>query len=202
MAAALDFFAMEDVDSTPNRHTWPSELVPVASTQLSWEYLHDIIGTFVDEYVMPSLSFDVQGKPRASREENGIQNYACSLLTDCLVVHEFNDVVHEGDGERMMTLWKFLLLYFRATGHLNYALESVNLVAQTQALLSAREAFRVKWCRFVNTRGQPGTNVSCDLAMKHWNRAFKTHLSSTGANISASTITRTGTALSILEAVC
>lgn len=75
-------------------------------------------------------------------------------------------------------------------------------MAQTEALLSERDAFRVKWCRFVNTRGHPGANLPCDLAMEHWNRAFKTHLSAAGANVNASTILRTGTALSTLQSIC
>ncbi len=112
----------------------------------------------------------------------------------CLIAFWFNDAVHEGDGDRMMVIWKLLLLYFRSTGHRNYALEAVNLLAQT---LSERDAFRVKWCRFVNSRGHLGTNLPCDLAMEHWNKAFKTHLSATGANVNASTILRTGTALNI-----
>ena len=45
-----------------------------------------------------------------------------------------------------MVIWKLHLLYFRTTGHKNYAMESVNLVAQSLALLSERDAFRLKWC--------------------------------------------------------
>lgn len=201
MAAALHFFGMDDTNEEPKQHAWPPELVPASSAELSWEYLHDILGTFVDQYIMPSIAFDITGKPQKGSEKNGIRNYACSLMTDCLVIAEFNDAVHEGDGERMMVIWKLLLLYFRASGHKNYALESVNLVAQSLALLSERDAFRLKWCRFVNKRGQKGTNIPCDLAMEHWNKAFKTHLSATGANIRSSTIMRTGMALSTLESI-
>ena len=58
---------------------------------------------------------------------HGIHNYACSYMADLLLVEEFNDAVHEGDGERMLTIWKLLLVYFRTTGHTNYAAESANL---------------------------------------------------------------------------
>lgn len=84
------------------------------------------MGAFVDDFVMPCISFSLSGKPHKSRED-GIRNYACSLLSDCLLVEEFNDAVHEGDGGRIMVIWKLLLLYFRATGHRNYALEAVLL---------------------------------------------------------------------------
>lgn len=131
MAAALHFFGMDDTNEEPKQHAWPPELVPASSAELSWEYLHDILGTFVDQYIMPSIAFDITGKPQKGSEKNGIRNYACSLMTDCLVIAKFNDAVHEGDGERMMVIWKLLLLYFRASGHKNYALESVNLAVQS-----------------------------------------------------------------------
>ena len=130
MAAALNLFGMDTVSEQPQEHTWPPELVPVASADFNWEYIDDILGTFVDEYVMPSITFDLTSTSRKGSEENGIRNYACSLMKDCLVI---DDSVHKGDGERMMIVWKLLLLYFRVTGHRNYASESVNIVAQTQA---------------------------------------------------------------------
>ena len=87
----------------------------------------------------------------------------------------------------MLSVWKFLL-YFRVTGHTNYAHESVNLVAQVSSLLSERSAHQLKWCWFVNTKGTPGHNISCDLAMEHWNRAFKQHVHTAGGNVSTSTV--------------
>ena len=55
----------------------------------------------------------------------------------------------------------------------------------------------------MNTTGKPGKNHSCDLEMEHWNAAFKQHIAATaGGNVNASTITRTGMALSTLQQVC
>ena len=77
IAATLHFFDMDATDEEPKRHAWPPELVPASSAALSWEYLHDILGTFVDEYVMPSIAFDIAGKPQKASEKNGIRNYVC-----------------------------------------------------------------------------------------------------------------------------
>ena len=55
----------------------------------------------------------------------------------------------------------------------------------------------------MNTTGKPGKNHSCDLEMEHWNAAFKQHIAATaGGNVNASTITRTGMALSTLQQLC
>ena len=92
----------------------------------------------------------------------------------------------------MLSMWKVLLLY--------YAYQSVNLVAQA-SLLSER-AHLLKWCRFVSTKGTPGHNISCDLAMEHWNCAFKQHVHTAGGNVSTSTLKRTVMALYTLECIC
>ena len=72
-------------------------------------------------------------------------------MADLLLVEEFNDAVHEGDGERMLTVWKLLLLHFRTTGHTNYMQQRV--ITEASALLTDRGAHRLKWCRFINTKG-------------------------------------------------
>ena len=61
-------------------------------------------------------------------------------MADLLLVEEFSDAVHEGDGEQMLTIWKLLLLYFRTTGHTNYAAENVRLITEASALLTERGA--------------------------------------------------------------
>ena len=154
---------------------------------------------------MPSLLFSLSPTKTSSEKSDasshGLHSYACSFMADLLLVEEFKDAVREGDGERMLTIWKLLLLYFRATGHTNYAAESVRLIAEASALLTERGAYRLKWCRFINTRGKPGNNIPCDLGMEHWNRAYKQHLATAGGNVSSSTIIRTGLALSTLNEV-
>ncbi len=202
MAAALLYFGMESKDSKPSKNTWHPTLPMTTAPQHHWQYLLRVVGSFVEEFVMPSFSFSVDDKEKVPDSDHSVRNYARSFMADLLFIEEFKDAVHEGDGDRMLRIWKFLLLYFRSTGHTKYAYEAVNLVAQSSALLSERQAYRLKWCRFVNTSGKPGRNISCDLANEHWNRAFKGHLASAGGNVNSSTILRTGAALSTLEDVC
>ena len=212
IAAALKFFGMKDKTDKPVNYQWHPSLPMSTSTTLHWTYLMDTILAFVDQYIMPSFkfSFDIPKQSKSDAKignqmdasKLGISNYAHSFLADLLFVEELIDAVHEGDGDRMMTIWKYLLLYFRSTGHRNYAYESVNIIAQASSLFSERSAHRLKWCRFVNTMGKPGKNHSCDLEMEHWNAAFKAHVATAGGNVNASTITRTGMALSTLQQVC
>ena len=65
-------------------------------------------------------------------------------MTDCLVVEEFSDAIREGDGERIIQMWKFLLLYFRAAHRTKYVLEALTLLVQVQALFPATTTYLPK----------------------------------------------------------
>ena len=99
--------------------------------------------------------------------------YALQILTLLLVWHGFDDAIHEGDGDRVLTYWKFLAVAFKVTRHSNYFKEAVILQLQYHYLLPEREAEQLKWSRFVNTIGKTGCNVSCDLHIEHLNRRLK-----------------------------
>ena len=173
IAAPFSFFGMNSNTDRPSTHLWNPTLPMSTLTELHWKYLVDTLSVFVDDYIMLSFVFNLE-EPK-SRKKNGekadncrvgISNYACSFLADLLFVEEMVDAVHEGDGDRMMTVTKYLLLYFRSTGHRNYALECINTIAQVRSLLSECNAYCLKWCRFVNRTGKPGRNHSCDLGMQ------------------------------------
>ena len=70
----------------------------------------------------------------------------------------FKDAVREGDGEHVLLLWKFMLLVFKATGRKNYALEALTLLSQYYILLPPNLAEQLKWSRFINIHGCPGSS--------------------------------------------
>ena len=90
--------------------------------------------------------------------------YATDLLTFSLIWHGFHDSIKEGDGNRIMKYWKFLLPIFQQTGHYNYSKEAFILLAQTK-FLSQRKASELMWSRNVNTHGRQGCKF-----MQHSNR--------------------------------
>ena len=58
---------------------------------------------------------------------------------------EFQDAIREGDGIRVIRCWKFLLLWFRSTGHTNYAIEAMTLLSQLYHLFTPRLAEQLIW---------------------------------------------------------
>ena len=55
-----------------------------------------------------------------------------------LLHEEFKDAIREGDGERVLRVWKFLLIIFKASNKSNYSIEAFNLLAQYYILLPPR----------------------------------------------------------------
>lgn len=99
--------------------------------------------------------------------------YATQILTLALVWLAFNDAVAEGDGDRVLLCWKFLLVIFRVKGQRNYCKEAIILLMQYHCTFSERKAAQLKWSRFINTSGKQGGNIPCDLHLEHLNRRIK-----------------------------
>ena len=74
---------------------------------------------------LPSFLQKLGDKPHASTDikakaPDGIFNYASAFLNDGLLVMELWNAIHEGDGDRIVRTWKFMLLYFWFGRHTNY----------------------------------------------------------------------------------
>ena len=94
-------------------------------------------------------------------------------------------------------MWKYFMLIFKTMGHKNYAAEALTLLSQCHITLPQNLAEQLKWSRFINTRGLPDHNVSCDLHMEHLNRLVKVAIDGLGANKSKISILRVGKAGSL-----
>ena len=201
-AAMANYFGMVSTTDDPSVHSWSVPLV-LAGSESKWLYLSTELTKLIDNFILPRLTFSAKVKETALSEEHpsSVQNYVWGLLADLLVAEEFRDAIREGDGDRVFRLWKLFQLYFRASGHTKYAYESVQLVADVKSLQSEQTAHQILWSRFVNTKGGLGRNISCDLHMEHLNRAFKSHLGTSGGNVTEKTLIRTGKALSTLQAM-
>lgn len=127
-------------------------------------------------------------------------SYAVDLLGLSLLWHGYHDSVKEGDGNRILLYWKFLLPIFQQEGHYNYANEAFTLISQTK-LLSERKLTEVKWSRTVNTQGRQGQNIPIDLYMEHLNHRLKFMIGNLSANARPS-IQRVAKSLKVVHEIC
>ena len=121
-----------------------------------------------------------------------------------LLLRNFNDACHEGEGARLGRCIKFFLLYFfqDGRGRTKYALEALHLMFQLNATLTPRDAERVMWNRTVNNIGGLGNNVAMDLDLEHDNHLLKDMLKCLGSNLTEATVTRICKAFFILKHLC
>jgi len=119
----------------------------------------------------------------------------CSLMDHGLLYMNFTDAtctcIAEGDGDRIMCCWKFLLLHFYTDrGSSKYALEALYLQLQQQAILSPRQGYRQRWNRSVNNHGVGGSNVPIDLEVEYDNNSIKEGIRKLCPNLTHAAVTR------------
>lgn len=100
-------------------------------------------------------------------------NYHKAKMRMGLLLADINDSIREGDGTRLINLYKIALLLYKRYGHVKYAYTTLLFLTKVKAILSAERAESLVANRFCNTHGRPGMNVSMDLFLEHRNNAVK-----------------------------
>ena len=137
----------------------------------------------------------------SSGQENGtINNYAVDILTLGLLWHGFKDATKEGDGDRIILYYKFLLPIYRSMQCRNYCVEAFRLLVQTM-ILSPRKVAEIKWNRTINVHGEREKNIPADLHMEHLNRRLKKAMRSIGSNVHPMVIQRAAKSLGPVSTV-
>ena len=140
---------------------------------------------------LPQTDSLEEDNPAASGNDDGVYVYATELLTLGLIWHGFHDSIKEGDGDRILIYWKFLLIIFKVAKCYNYAKEAVYLLLQHKAQLL--------WSRCVNTRGVAGGNIPGDLHNEHLNRRLKNIIAGQGSNVNPDSVVRAGNTVMCIQ---
>ena len=84
-----------------------------------------------------------------------VQNYGVSLIELFIVLMQLNDKIHEGDGDRNVINWKYLLSVFKANNKFSkYAVEAVYFLTSVKYMLTHHVSERVIWGRGTNKKGK------------------------------------------------
>ncbi len=157
------------------------------------EILHKVCIAVVEKFA--SIQLNITSKYQSNDK---VFMYASNLLSLGCFYLEFSDGIREGDGNRVLRCWRYLLPMFFSSGRRNYALESLHFLVQHAFTLSPRQSAELLWSRFINSRGLPGHNIPNDLHMEHLNRLIKMSLNGLGANKTPKAITTAGRVLGLL----
>ena len=202
LAAAMEFLGMENLDEEPSAEVFPPGVWMLHREERK-DILLSVCGAIVEQYTDISTFKDASDKDESNkrRDEDRVLSYAKEVLTFGLFYKELVDAVHLGDGVRVLSWWRFMMLIFKSTSRTNYSIEAFVLLAQHKYLLNPRERTQLLYSRFINTHGLPGKNISCDLHMEHLNRLLKDSIQALGANKTPNAINRLGRCIAPLADV-
>ena len=150
----------------------------------------------VDKYI--DFSYNRRDKTKTTDQ---VQEYATQILSLGCFYSEYSDAIKEGDGDRILRCWRYLLPIFWNSGRTNYANEALRMLYQHDFTLSPAHAKQLLWGRCINVHGYKGKNIPADLHMEHLNRVVKDCLRGLGANQTDTAILRIGRALGTIVPV-
>ena len=140
--------------------------------------------------------------PPAEQTTDDRYNYATALLNFGMIVFNFDDAVKEGDVERILRCWQFMMQIFRAYKHTKCSFAALQLIFFSTCLLSERLSHLLKWNRTVNNnKGGKGQNISLDLRLEHLNNLLKEMLKYLGVNVTQKSAQRCSEAISAPEEI-
>ena len=202
LTACMAVFKMESLEDQPTEEMFSKESLTSDDTVKRSTLLKAILSVLQEHVSLPSIAEHVDFAEESPKDH--VQEYARETLSLGLIFLECQDATREGDGERIIRCWRYLLLIFKESGRTNYSTEAFTLLSQFQFLFSERMQMQIMWCRTVNVHGLPGRNIPCDLFNEHLNRECKESIRGLGSNITDRAIQRIGKSLhstvNILEA--
>ncbi|XP_063076085.1 uncharacterized protein LOC134466120 [Engraulis encrasicolus] len=139
--------------------------------------------------------------PGTSLNKDHKQEHTLARLSFSFLLWDMLDAVKEGDGERLMRLYKVALLFYKAHAHSHYAYSTLLLTLQVNACLTPRMSHSVTWNRFWSTRGGNGGNIPLDLHLEHLNNFLKSFLKGQGPNLSEASASRVSKAIGVLKEI-
>lgn len=187
IAAGMHFFGLKELSSEPTANRVASDV------SCKWKVLSHVIGRLVDRYVILCKHAEIQQNAPVHKPLT-----AESVQTNPHAVR----IQNQGNGERIIRCWKFMLLYFRHFHHYKYALEAFHTLALVELVATPHVRQQIVWSRVVNNRGGAGNNIPVDLHMEHLNRLLKDMIVGIGANISESAIVQSSKSLDGIKTVC
>ena len=137
---------------------------------------------------------------RTTHHHDDLNSYSSKVLGMGLLAWGMEDAIREGDGGRMIRLWKFLLVLFKQAGKNKYALEAMHLLSDVKIALNEKQAHELTWNRTCNPRGRVDGNKPLDLHLEHMNRTFKDDISSFSPRLTESSVQKTAHASPVVEA--
>ena len=130
-----------------------------------------------------------------SEEQDHLYNYSRNALVLTYIVKNFIDARKHGDGERLIRIYKYFLLYFKIDKRTKYSFQTLHLLSQIEFLLPPGMSHELRWNRFVNNKGNLDTNIELDRELEHRNKYAKQQIKSFQGKVTDTSIHRVSSQL-------
>ncbi|XP_073728877.1 uncharacterized protein [Misgurnus anguillicaudatus] len=144
------------------------------------------------------LTDKLSGNTSLSKRDHK-QEHTVARLSFSFMILDMLDAVKEGDGERLMRLYKVAMIYYKAFGHSHYAYSTLLMTLQVNACLTPRMSHSMIWNRFWSSKGGNGNNIPLDLHLEHLNNFLKSFLKGLGPNLSENSARRVSQSIGVLK---
>ena len=112
LAAAMEFFGMDDIENDPNAEIFPPTLWMLEKEE-RYAVLLSVCGSIVDEFTDIIRTFETSPEQGEKGKQHQILAYAKEVMSFVLLYTELVDAVREGDGLRVLRWWRFMLLILK-----------------------------------------------------------------------------------------
>lgn len=172
----------------------------IASEQTKENY-NKICDGMVTTFLMPAYQMEEEIEFGPHQQTNSVPNYTKNVLALGYMVKSFMDARKCADGERIIRLHKYFILYFTLTHKTKYALYTLHLLAQVNDLLPPALAHEITWNRAVNNKGYARSNVELDRELEHRNKWAKEEIKLFRGTITEKSILRIGSSYDMLRSI-
>ena len=199
MEQCLEYFGMETKDTEPTKNA------PVVKRSLAERerVMYEMLDAFLDHYGYLDNVHEISDLIRSASLEDTVYNYSCNLCHWYLQLITMEDVVKEGDVNRLLPTLKYTLQFFFSHSRLSkYFVECLDFILKSEYLLSPMQRMRVLEVAFVSLRGGLGMNIESDLLQENSVRNQKDLIRALGANKTEKAIKRSTRAADTVAAIC
>ena len=124
LCVTMKYLKLDSLNSYPSS----CDLIPddylIRSTAERQCILHAVASAIIDQTVDLSMTFSDDCETSTDGENDHILEYANEIISLGLLFMNYRDSIKEGDGNRVILCWKYMLPIFKATNRKNYAIEA------------------------------------------------------------------------------
>ena len=135
LTAAMQIFEMSSIDDTPSEELFPASSLQEDSLR-QCTILMDALSEFTRHFVDLDVAFKEGHADKDPRQIDHVEEYAHEVMSLGLLLMEFSDAIHEGDGSCIFRCWRYFLPLFKASERTNYSVEAFSLLVHEKYLLS------------------------------------------------------------------